>query len=657
MNKNTNKKIFSLILTLVMVLASFTMAFAATPSDVVGKPVEQAVKRLGELGVLTGYPDGTFRPNENITRAEYAAVATRAKGLETLAENSKGPTVFGDVLDGGWSSGYINVAEKEGIINGMGVRDGVNRFAPSANIKYEQAVTIMVRALGYESSALTKGGYPNGHLLVAAEEGLLQGVTGTKGQLASRALVAQLTYNALEVPMMIKVGANYVKSGTQGTDPVYLFNDLHLINRAAANGNWGSVDRYTFADAGIKGVTTVNLSTVRNKLQSLANGKNQNWSPDDIQGVIDGLVVGDEPKEVTYIDSSNIAIDNIVYAFNSSSVLYNKSGTVVATGGTGINLLIDRGDVLEDIMIDNGIVKSIKLKRDASVEAAAVLALPLTTDNEVKEARKEYDKLTEGGKLEPNAVTALFNIETAEAAIVDGKILALPALSTPPTQSEITAVKDVRTAYEKLSANAKALVVGANLTILKGYEATIEGAATKAMIAALPNPANTATLADKSNTVAAKAAYDALSSAGKAVVDAVDAGKDTAHLLAVESHIGTLETEALEVKNAKTALTTLPFTGANGKNTAGPVITNVITQLANETYAFTPVAAATTTPATLTGGGGAVITAGTATITRDTVSQFKFDIDVVITSGSTSETVTLTVTVPTGLSDITMVRK
>lgn len=650
-----NKKILSLMITFVMVTASFTMAFAAAPTDVVGTPVEEAVERLVELGVITGYPDGTFRPEENIQRAEYAAVATRAIGLEQLTISKKGPTNFGDVTAGGWSSGYINVAEQEGLIKGKGIVNGVNTFAPSANIKYEEAVTIMVRALGYEQAAIDKGGYSKGHLLVAAERGLLQGVNGSKGTMATRGLVAQLTYNALEVPMMIKVGASHIISGTQGTDPVYLFNDLHLINQAAASGNWGSIDKDTFADAGITGVTANNLANLKNKLQSLANGNNKNWSPEDIQGVIDSLVIVNLPAEVTYINTTNIALDNVVYTFNSSSILYSKSGLVVATGGSAIDVLIDKGDIVEDIMIDSGILKSMKLKRDISAEAAAVLALPLTTDAEVAIARAEYEELTVSGKLEANAVTALANIEAAEAAIVDGKILALPALSVPPTAAEKVAVGKVRTAYEALTANAKTLVVPANLAILVGYEATIDGAATKAKIAALPNPANTATLADKTDTMAARASYTALSGLGKAVVDAVDPGKDTAHLIAVEAQISILEGEALEIANAKVALTTLPFTVA--KNTVSPVIsTTGITQLASETYAFTPVNPAITTPATLTGGGGAVITATTATITRDTLAPFTFKIDLVITAGSTSETVVFTVTVPTGLSDVTMMK-
>ena len=60
---------------------------------------------------------------------------------------------------------------------------------------------MLVRALGYEASAQTKGGYPYGYLIVANEIGLLDEVKGTQGAPASRGIVAQMTDNALEIPI------------------------------------------------------------------------------------------------------------------------------------------------------------------------------------------------------------------------------------------------------------------------------------------------------------------------------------------------------------------------------------------------------------------------------------------------------------------------
>ncbi len=55
------KKILALVLALALVLGAFTFAAAAPMEDVVGTDYEDAVARLGALGIIAGYPDGTFR--------------------------------------------------------------------------------------------------------------------------------------------------------------------------------------------------------------------------------------------------------------------------------------------------------------------------------------------------------------------------------------------------------------------------------------------------------------------------------------------------------------------------------------------------------------------------------------------------------------------
>jgi S-layer family protein len=220
------KKILSLVLVLTLVLGSFSFAFAAPASDVVGTEYETAVDRLTQLGVLNGYPDGTFKPANTITRAEFAAAVVRVKGLEPAAQAAVGATSFTDVPAGHWAAGYINIAAKMGFIKGMG--DGT--YAPSAPITYEQAITLVTRALGYEPAAEARGGYPYGYLIVANENGLLDAVKGTQGLPAPRGLVAQLLDNALEIPLMIQVGygaqTKWVVSGTEDTKEVLLLDDL-----------------------------------------------------------------------------------------------------------------------------------------------------------------------------------------------------------------------------------------------------------------------------------------------------------------------------------------------------------------------------------------------------------------------------------------------
>ncbi|WP_427337859.1 S-layer homology domain-containing protein [Caloranaerobacter sp. DY30410] len=201
------KKILSLVLVLSLVLGAFSFAFAATPSDVEGTKYEDAVTRLAALGVLNGYPDGTFKPNNSITRAEFTAAVIRALNLKAAADAAKGATQFTDVPADYWASGYINIASKLGYVNGMG--DGT--FAPNAPVTYEQAVTLIMRALGYKPAAEDRGGYPLGYLALAEEKGVTDGVDGVIGLAAPRGVVAQLLDNSLDVKMMVQTGYGDLK--------------------------------------------------------------------------------------------------------------------------------------------------------------------------------------------------------------------------------------------------------------------------------------------------------------------------------------------------------------------------------------------------------------------------------------------------------------
>lgn len=216
------KRVLSFILVLSMVLGSFGMAFAdSAASDIAGHENEEAILRLNKLGIVEG-DDRGFAPDDNITRAEYAVMVIRALGLESSAEMSKGDTPFTDVTmtNGyGWATGAINVATKLGYIEGYG--DG--KYGPADNIRYEDAVTLIVRVLGYEPAAQDKGGYPVGYLVVAEQDlDITDNVTAVAGLAATRGAVFQMLDNALTEPMMIQVGygtdKKYVVSGQKGTD-------------------------------------------------------------------------------------------------------------------------------------------------------------------------------------------------------------------------------------------------------------------------------------------------------------------------------------------------------------------------------------------------------------------------------------------------------
>lgn len=197
------KKLIASVLTSIMTFSmAATVAMAAIPSDVANTKYEEAAEVLGVLEVMVGDTEGTFRPDATIIRSEAAKVAVALSGLTEVANVTSGQTRYPDVPSGYWATGFINVATDQKLVIG----DTEGTFRPDADITYQEAVTILVRALGYEPRALAKGGYPTGYLVTASDIGLTKGVTGAQNGPISRGDVAQLAFNALTIKMMEQTG-------------------------------------------------------------------------------------------------------------------------------------------------------------------------------------------------------------------------------------------------------------------------------------------------------------------------------------------------------------------------------------------------------------------------------------------------------------------
>ncbi len=108
-------------------------------SDVTaGSWFNNAVSTCANAGLLTGYPDGTFKPNQSITRAEFAAVAARFLSDEYTGEN------VGDFSDtkGHWAAKEIRRAAEAGWVTGSN-----NGFRPNDKINRAEVMTIVNRML------------------------------------------------------------------------------------------------------------------------------------------------------------------------------------------------------------------------------------------------------------------------------------------------------------------------------------------------------------------------------------------------------------------------------------------------------------------------------------------------------------------------------
>ncbi len=101
-----------------------------------------------EKGVIAGYPDGTVKPDNIITRGEFAALLVRYDRIDTTG-SEKNPPTFSDI-DGNWSEVYIEALVDGGIID---PDDYDGSFRPGEPITRIEVIRMMVRSIGKEDAA------------------------------------------------------------------------------------------------------------------------------------------------------------------------------------------------------------------------------------------------------------------------------------------------------------------------------------------------------------------------------------------------------------------------------------------------------------------------------------------------------------------------
>ena len=103
----------------------------------------EPVMKMADYGIINGYGDGTFRPNEPVLREEFAKMMVLALNLEVKSVSS----TFIDVADGYWASPWIETAKP--YLTGY-IRNGEYLFKPKENAAREDMAVALVKALNFE---------------------------------------------------------------------------------------------------------------------------------------------------------------------------------------------------------------------------------------------------------------------------------------------------------------------------------------------------------------------------------------------------------------------------------------------------------------------------------------------------------------------------
>ena len=181
---------------LLAVPAGAASGATVTFSDIGDRSTAMAVESLRLLGVLDGYSDGTFRPGTVLNRAQFCKMAVYAMNGSSELSRYRTVTIFPDVKPSHWAAAYINMAAKgKDIISGYA--DG--RFHPDRTVTVGQAVTILMRMLGYKDEDIG-GIWPDSYMAEAATVGLTEGVSTNGSAGLTRAQAARLFLNLLRTP-------------------------------------------------------------------------------------------------------------------------------------------------------------------------------------------------------------------------------------------------------------------------------------------------------------------------------------------------------------------------------------------------------------------------------------------------------------------------
>ncbi len=226
----------SLLMAIGMTASAVSSAVVAMPasaarfSDTQSNWAETCISDLSQRNVISGYPDGSFRPEAPVTRAEFAAMVGRAF---PNAAQDRPVSQFSDVSSSSWAYTPIQTAARTGFLSGY----PGNTFRPNQNIPRVQVLVALASGLDYNpsgsvSSVLANSfddaseipGYADAGVAAATEKRLVVNYPNVRllspNQLASRADVAAFLCQASSKGSTALVPTQYVAGLSNQANPV-----------------------------------------------------------------------------------------------------------------------------------------------------------------------------------------------------------------------------------------------------------------------------------------------------------------------------------------------------------------------------------------------------------------------------------------------------
>ena len=324
------KKVLSLVLCVAMMLSVMVVGAGAAFSDQSKIKNTEAVDMCVALNIISGYPDGSYKPEGNITRAEFAKmICVLLNGGTTPATATNTTPTFNDVrgnANAAWAEGFIEYCYAKGIVSGV----GGGKFAPNGNVTATEAAKMLLVALGYNATVenYTGASWALKVNVQANQDGLYKGLeTIDTGAALTRDNAAQMVWNALQAYVIDK-SSSIDRTDGSVTDIYTKSTTVDLIAKMydgiIAKGELSAFD-YNSKDA--KWTYTVKLADPRTIYDDNGKPTSTVYYVDVVSKTDYTALLGQKVKAVYKYDKN--AKENTVYG------IFSVDSNVVLTGLIG----------------------------------------------------------------------------------------------------------------------------------------------------------------------------------------------------------------------------------------------------------------------------------------------------------------------------------
>ncbi len=290
--------------------------------DVEDKEMLSRLELLHSLGILNGYEDGSFRPQEQVTRSQFVTAAVRLMNMSDRLTEYSGYTYFGDVDAESVYAPYINLAVSAGIID----VNAEKLFYPDKTVAYEEAAKILTCALGYRQYAEAVGGYPLGFISISEDIKLGRNVAKDD---FSRGALANMLYNALEAPVLQQksFGENIGYAKTE--QALWNFHKVTSVTSLLTDNGITSLTGGSNIPAGNVVIGYSEYSCDDDKIRDFLGHRVKAYVNEDNEIIC----FTDETEEVVHITSDEADVfDNSVIRYNNKKISVTPNTRIIYNG-------------------------------------------------------------------------------------------------------------------------------------------------------------------------------------------------------------------------------------------------------------------------------------------------------------------------------------